>query len=212
MSAQIAASKLQSGTTQGPAPGGGDGSLGPEQMQAKFELGVATALFNWSALTLAVQNQWGGADSEGKREWFAGAIIEMFEGRRQTEIEDVEATLLQVMLDEFDVNVDDESAFDLAKQILRIRQLTLAGAFDEVDALHKSWVARKGKNSVKFQRVQDDDGDTDWDTDDDGEEGSDGDEDVDMADAPTLVSTKKEKPPPEVDEEGFTTVVGKKRR
>ena len=46
--------------------------------QANFEQGVAFALHLWPALTLSVQNNWGGADSADKRDWFAGAVVDLF--------------------------------------------------------------------------------------------------------------------------------------
>lgn len=120
--------------------------------------------------------------------------------------EDVEAVLLQVMLDEFEVNVDDDSAFEVAEQVVRVRGECLRGRFDEVDALRRRWEGKKG-NKVVFKQVEEEDGDTDWDTDDDEEGEEDG--DVEMGDAPALVRREKEEP--EVDEEGFTKVTRKKR-
>ncbi|KAI9682405.1 MAG: hypothetical protein M1817_000459 [Caeruleum heppii] len=179
-----------------------------ENAQAKFDLGVAVALFNWPALTLAVQNQWGGPDSEGKREWFAGAITDMFSERPDTDMVDVETTLLQVMLDEFEVNVEDESAYEVAEQIVRLRTSTEKGDFAEVDTMHAKWLAKKGKSAVNFQKAADEEGlDTDWDSED-----SKGDEDVDMDDGPPPLVEVKSKASAETDEDGFTKVVGKKRR
>jgi pre-rRNA-processing protein TSR2 len=145
-------------------------------IQAKFDLGVAIALFNWPALTLAVSNQWGGADSEAKREWFAGAISDMFNERPQTDLEDVETTLLQVMLDEFEVNVDDETAYDVADLIMRLRGATLKGDFTEVDSIHAAWLANKGKNPVRIQKVDGDEEDEDDDSDSGGDEEGDSNE------------------------------------
>jgi len=192
-----------------------------------------------------VQNNWGGPDSADKRDWFAGAVVELFPdvsalspaqlahktsqpqqtsqaqqaqsqsqngggsaagGGEEADQEDVEAVLLQVMLDEFEVNVDDDSAFEVAEQVVRVRGECLRGRFDEVDALRRRWEGKKG-GKVVFQEVADEDGDTDWDTDDDEEEG-----DVEMGDAPELaVQARREREEPEVDEEGFTTVTRKKR-
>lgn len=156
-----------------------------------------------------MQNQWGGSDSEAKREWFAGAVSDMFRDRPQTDLEDVETTLLQVMLDEFELNVDDETAFDVAQQIIRLRATTLKGDFTEVDSMHTAWLAKKGKNEVKIQKVERDEDadDTDWDGDEDGDEDT---EMGDAPDAPALPREKKEKAVLEVDEEGFTTVMGRK--
>jgi pre-rRNA-processing protein TSR2 len=164
-------------------------------------------------LTLAVQNQWGGPDSSDKRDWFAGAIVELFSERPDTDIEDVETMLLQVMLDEFEVNVDDESGLEVAEQIIRVRRDCGKGDFTEIAQLKERWEKKeKGGKQVEFKRVErgEDDDDTDWDSDDleeTDEEYEDG--DVGMSDAPPV---RKGKPAPEVDEDGFTKVTGKKKR
>ena len=199
--------------------------------QANFEQGVAFALHLWPALTLSVQNNWGGADSADKRDWFAGAVVDLFpdlakpkthtqQAPAQATQDDaaaddepeqfeVESVLLQVMQDEFEVNVDDDSAFETAEQIMRVRAEALRGKFDEVDALRRRFEARGGaKVTAVFTKGEDEDGDTDWDTDDDeDDEGDEG--DVEMSDAPA--APRKEKEEPQVDEDGFTTVSRKKR-
>ncbi|KAK0709748.1 Pre-rRNA-processing protein TSR2-domain-containing protein [Lasiosphaeria miniovina] len=225
----------------------------PAICQNNFEQGVAMALHLWPALTLAVQNQWGGPDSSDKRDWFAGAIVELFPDLSKAQApapnntpnvttataassttaaavpgadeepdqEEVETVLLQVMLDEFEVNVDDESAFEVAEQVMRVRAECARGKFDEVEALRRRWGGGgggsssnggDGKAKVVFKKVADQDDDTDWDTDedddDDGDD-SDGNEDVEMGDAPAAEPRKKESP--EVDEDGFTKVSRKKR-
>lgn len=118
----------------------------------------------------------------------------------------VEEFLLQVMLDEFEVNVDDDSSYEVAETVLRVRGECVRGKFDEVEALRKRWEAKKG-GKVVFKHAEDQDGETDWDTDSDDDE--DADEDVEMGDAPP--PAPKEKPQPEVDEDGFTKVTKKKR-
>lgn len=118
--------------------------------------------------------------------------------------------MLQVMLDEFEVNVDDDTAYDVAAEIVRLRGQCARGSFDEVDRLLARWQARKGEK-VHFKHGEDQDAETDWEDDDDDEDGS---EDEDMEDAPALVETaaapKKDKAPPEVDEDGFTKVTRKR--
>lgn len=165
----------------------------------------------WPALTLAVQNQWGGPDSSDKRDWFAGAIADLFSSRPDTDIEDVETVLLQVMLDEFEVNVDDGSAFEVAEQVMRLRRDCGKGEFAEVAELKQGW-EKKGKagKDVVFKKVErgEDEDDTDWDSDDLEDEDEDG--DVEMAEAPS--HQPKEKTAPEVDEDGFTKVTGRKKR
>ncbi|KAI9767387.1 MAG: hypothetical protein M1839_004529 [Geoglossum umbratile] len=185
-----------------------------DRIQAKFELGVTIALFHWPALTLAVQNEWGGAESAGKREWFAGAIVEMFEQRPQTDLEDVETTLLQVMSDEFEVNVEDDTAYQVAQVIIDIRATTSEGDFSVVDKLHSEWVAKGGKPTAIFKEVEgdDDEDDADGDSVDLEDDSEDEDGDVEMGGDPADPPKRRQNPEPEVDEDGFTKVVSKKKR
>lgn len=124
--------------------------------------------------------------------------------------------MLQVMNDEFDVNVEDGSGEEIAAKIIGLRKLTLQGDFAMVDEMYSRWQERQSKGDgggkIKFQHVtrNDDEDDTDWDSDDIEEE--DADDDVEMEDAPSMVKAPKEKVQPKVDEEGFTEVVGRKRR
>ncbi|ETS78203.1 hypothetical protein PFICI_10265 [Pestalotiopsis fici W106-1] len=202
----------------------------PELKQENFEQSVALTLHLWPALTLAVQNNWSDNSGEDVRDWFAGALVELFpsfvdianfsaklaqnkglkrpESLEEPYLEDVETRLLQIMADEFNVDVDDDSSFEIAEQIVQLRTQCTKGQFDEVDKLREKWSSGKGKKVV-MKQAPDQDQDTDWEDEDDDEDDDDG--DVDMDDAPALVAAPKEKPQPEVDEDGFTTVTRKKR-
>lgn len=128
--------------------------------------------------------------------------------------EDVEVVLLQVMQDEFDVNVEDNSEEEIAREIMNVRKETQSGNFAGVEAMRKRFLERKGKvpnvnlQVIEHQRGDDDDDEADW---SDNEDIEHGDGDVEMGDA-QQPPPAKERPPPEIDEEGFTKVVGKKRR
>jgi pre-rRNA-processing protein TSR2 len=193
-----------------------------EIRRLNFEGGVALTLALWPALTLAVQEGWGGPDSDDKRDWFAGAVAELFpelkdqppnasmkkEAPEGPDIETVETRLLQVMLDEFEVNIQDDSGFEVAEQILRLWVQCCQGRFTEVEELRSRWNARKGHKAAQmFKKGEEQDQDTDWDTEDESSE----DGDVDMDEAPPLEQVPKEKPAPEVDEDGFTKVTRRKR-
>ncbi|KAJ4298901.1 rRNA accumulation- protein [Kalmusia sp. IMI 367209] len=182
-----------------------------EQAQNKFDLGIWHTLFNWPTLTVAVQNQWGGPDSSDKRDWLAGQISELFISEPLTDSEDVEVMLLQVLEDEFGVRLEDETEVGVARDIMAIRKEVGEGDFKTVVALQERWERRKGKEvSTGSVQVVERDQEGEWDSVD---EESDEDEDVEMGDAPQLVAAPvREKPKPVVDEEGFTKVVGKKRR
>lgn len=47
-----------------------------------FEEGVSYIFHNWTALKLAVEQDWGGVESDEKREWFIDVIIDHFDKRK----------------------------------------------------------------------------------------------------------------------------------
>ena len=197
------------GPTPAPAPGGGVTlPIPPEQRQQLFDNGIWYTLALWPALTVAVQNSFGGPDSSDKRDWFAGAISTLLEEKPDTDHDDLVVFLLQVMQDEFDVMVEDESEEEIAGGILGLRKkIVLEGDRSVYEALVQRWKGR-GKMKVELQVLEGEEGDDeDW---------SDEDEDVGMGgmEAPPLVPAKekREKVLPEIDEEGFEKVVSKKKR
>ena len=88
----------------------------PEQTQ-KWELGVSLILNFWQPLTDAVVCGWGGANSSEKRDWLCGAVADMWTNDPETDDFDVETTLMGVMEDEFEVNLEDDSAFDVGDSV-----------------------------------------------------------------------------------------------
>ena len=186
----------------------------PEKIQAKFELSIVLTLHAWEDLSVAVQNQWGGPDSSEKRDWFAGAIADLIAASPDADVEYVEEFLQNVMNDEFEAVLDDGSAEEVAVKIVGLRKLALQGDFTIVDEMTRKWEERqrRGGDTIRCQHVEraEDEDDTDWDS-DDSDQDPDG-EDTEMVEAPPLVRIPKEKVPPEVDDEGFTKVVGKKKR
>jgi pre-rRNA-processing protein TSR2 len=155
-----------------------------------------------------VTNQWGGPDSASKREWFASQTIDLLNDTPDADAEWLEEFMLNVMLDEFEVNVDDESAYEVAEQILRIKKNCLKGEFAEVTEMKEKWDARRGAEDLGkvFERRERGEEEDETDGSDEGDE----DGDVDMDEAPALGRTR-EPVVPEVDEEGFTKVTKKKR-
>ena len=163
---------------------------------------------------MAVQSNWGGPTAGDKRDWLCGAISDMINERPETDAEDLEDVLGQVMNDEFDVVVDDESAVPVAAKIMEVRALVARGEFGPIQEMWETWQQKsqqKANNAAAaFKKVEakDEDQETDAEEDDDDDGGN---GDVDMGEAPALVRAPKEKAEPEVDEDGFTKVVGKKR-
>ncbi|PQE15269.1 hypothetical protein CJF31_00010636 [Rutstroemia sp. NJR-2017a BVV2] len=177
----------------------------------QFQRSITLLLFLWPSLTLAVTSQWGGPDSAGKREWFAGTLIDLLcaPENHDVDAEWIEELLLQVMEDEFEVVVDDGSAGEVAERLVRVRGECMRGEFAGVEELERRWGLKdKGKGAEGLFRKGEDQGDTSGSEDDEEEEDEEG--DVEMDEAPQLVRVK-EPVVPEVDEDGFTKVVKKKR-
>ncbi|KAJ0426533.1 Pre-rRNA-processing protein TSR2-domain-containing protein [Aspergillus carlsbadensis] len=182
----------------------------PQTASSYLDLGVTLAINAWPALTLAVASNWGGPTSSDKRDWLCGAISEMLVDRPETDAEDLEDVLVQVMNDEFDVVVDDESAGEVAERIMEVHKAVEKGEFEAVKQMWAEWEAKRGQRGsavAGFRRGEDIEQETDEEESDDNDEG-----DVDMVEAPALVRAPKERVEPEVDEDGFTKVVGKKKR
>ncbi|KAL2861296.1 Pre-rRNA-processing protein TSR2-domain-containing protein [Aspergillus pseudodeflectus] len=182
----------------------------PQTASSYLDLGVTLAINAWPALTLAVTSNWGGPTSSDKRDWLCGAISEMLVDRPETDAEDLEDVLIQVMNDEFDVVVDDESAGEVAERIMEVRKAVEKGEFEAVRQMWAEWEAKRGQRGsavAGFRRGEDVEQETDEEESDDDDEG-----DVDMGEAPALVRAPRERVEPEVDEDGFTKVVGKKKR
>jgi pre-rRNA-processing protein TSR2 len=199
--------------TSAPAPGGGvQLPPTPEKLQQTLDLSIWYTLSLWPALHVAVADSWGGPDSADKRDWFAGAISDLLTSRPETDHDDLVEFLLQVMQDEFECNVEDDSEEKVVGELLDVRRRVLVeGDVSVLGELEVRW-RNRGQIKTNIQIVENDQSvgdDEDW-------EEEDG--DVRMADAqdivPDLVPVlqKKERPGPEVDEDGFTKVVGKKKR
>ena len=75
-----------------------------EEAKANFTHSTALIIHMWSALDIAVQNEWAGPDSADIRDWLGGVIVDMFSFPtvKKVETEDVEDVLIQVLDDEFE--------------------------------------------------------------------------------------------------------------
>jgi pre-rRNA-processing protein TSR2 len=183
----------------------------PEQLQSALDHSIWYLLSLWPALHVACSSGWGGPESSDKKDWFAGAISELLTTRPETDAEDLECFLLQIMQDEFDCNVEDETECEVAGNILLVRKrLVEEGtvlAAREVEERYK----RRGSMKASTVRVEEVNQDMEEEEEEEG-----GDEDVDM-DAPQLVPSIqpkviREKPEPEIDEDGFEKVPSRRKR
>jgi len=112
------------------------------------------------------------------------------------------------MLDEFEIVVEDESAWEVAEQIFILRKECGKGDFATVSMMKERWDTR-GRRDVVAGFANKGEIEVEGSEGSEGED-EDGDTEMDMDEAPQLVRVK-EKFVPEVDEEGFMTVSKKKK-
>lgn len=165
----------------------------PEQ-QKYFELGVSTAVFLWDDLATAVANNWGGPDSEEKREWLAASIIELFDAN-EVATEDIEFRLLAAMEDEFDVTVETDTALIVADTIIKVYQQVKEKNFDFVSGLFERYQKVEPPKAVKVEENE---------TDDENDEEEDNSQQNDVEDSMDV--DVKETNEPIIDEDGFQLV------
>jgi pre-rRNA-processing protein TSR2 len=188
----------------------------PTQIAAKIDLLISVTLHNWPNLTIAIQHDPDSALAKDKRDFLAGAISDLLSSNQISEAEDLEDVLVQFLYDEFEITVDDKdySPWEASQRIMTGREKILQGDFSQVDQWYEEWVEkqRTGSGRIAVQRVDDDEAqETDWDEEDGEDEGER--KDVEMDEAPQLVEKpKREKLEPEVDEDGFTKVAGRRKK
>ncbi|XP_060678455.1 pre-rRNA-processing protein TSR2 homolog [Hemiscyllium ocellatum] len=97
-----------------------------------FTEGVRSALGAWPALQVAVENGFGGADSQQKAAWMVTAVAEYFHDNVNLEPEEVEDLLADLLYNEFDTAVEDGSLSEVAQQLHTLSTLCCRGQEAEV--------------------------------------------------------------------------------
>lgn len=123
----------------------------PKQ-QAKFELGVCMAIYKWEELTTAVENSWGGPTSADKRDWLSGVIIDLFD-EKAVDIMLIEETLLYAMVDEFDTEIDNDSALIIGDLILKLYRDCALKNYARVDELYANYQQKQALRA-RAQKVE----------------------------------------------------------
>ncbi|KAG1875416.1 Pre-rRNA-processing protein TSR2-domain-containing protein [Suillus subalutaceus] len=192
-----------------------------------FARGLLARLALWPALRIAVHQNWGGPQSAQKQRWLAGVITDEFEASipppsasltafdshqsapmhpsyalPEPDTEYIETMLLQIMDDEFEVALEDGSAFDVARDVVRL----WADAKEGKDGYVKELEIQADRMKGKMPQYEVDAGSaSDWeDSDDDNEDESGSDSENFGEVVPQLLNRAKEVP--DIDEDGFTTV------
>mmetsp|Transcript_24387 Transcript_24387/g.57944 ORF Transcript_24387/g.57944 Transcript_24387/m.57944 type:complete len:188 (-) Transcript_24387:43-606(-) len=110
--------------------------------QALFADAVRAVLQRWTALNLAVTNDWGDGRSEEKRDALFVQIISGFPaGKKAPDPTELETFLDQFMEQNFSTDADDESPYEVSCLICRLHELIMAGNIAEAQSLLANPVA-----------------------------------------------------------------------
>ena len=186
--------------------------FGDPRQQAKFELGVCMAIYKWEELTTAVENSWGGPNLADKRDWLLGVVIELFD-EKAVDLVLIEETLLYAMVDEFDTEVDNDSALIISDLIMKIYRECAMQNYARVDDLYAKFQLRQQSGSQRNRVEIGEDPNNPDDSDD-----SDGDDEIeDGTPEPAHVTNDDmdiDQGPrqPIIDEDGFELVQRRRRR
>ncbi|CAM9784524.1 unnamed protein product, partial [Chrysoparadoxa australica] len=98
------------------------------QAWSLFQQGVGSSLRQWTALTLAMENNWGGGSSQAKAERLLAELLEMFKVKKQLYRDEVEDYLLLFLDQQFHTIAEDGSPAEVAQKLLDMFQQ--CGKFD----------------------------------------------------------------------------------
>ncbi|CAG8774648.1 5273_t:CDS:2 [Cetraspora pellucida] len=121
----------------------------------QFYQAVTYVFKSWTALKLAVEMQWGGVDSEDKRDWFVDVVVEYFgKHGKGTHAEDIESILQQVMADEFSTLLEDDSAYQVSKDLIKLYAECIEGNYTSIDLLRSRHITSVNSSIASSKKVK----------------------------------------------------------
>uniref|UniRef100_A0A0E0ENB5 Pre-rRNA-processing protein TSR2 homolog n=1 Tax=Oryza meridionalis TaxID=40149 RepID=A0A0E0ENB5_9ORYZ len=189
---------------------GGGGALSAQAAAALGE-GIGLVFGRWTALQMAVENQWGGRDSRAKADHLAESILSWFANSKGKHYyEDLVDMMYDTVSESFNADFEDGSVEEVAEQLLIMHEECLQCNYSSVEKLRNS---RAQGNAVSQSRKMvvdgDDDSSDDEDDDDDGEPSM-MDNEAGSAEKMSVDEPKPSKPVPDAD--GWTTVPSRRGR
>jgi pre-rRNA-processing protein TSR2 len=170
----------------GSGPDGGRRDL-PEDLKKTFEEGCYLIFMRWTALQLAIINEWGGNDSKDKAKNLFEDVLDWFYNAKDHELSDLQDLLDETIQVDFNVQAEDDSPYMVARSLYNTYNQVANGDTSYVETLRRQFeanganqvVAESMRNSAQFLGGEEESGsDDDEDTEgDDGSEGMEIDED-----------------------------------
>lgn len=204
----------------------------PTPQQLLFAKSIMLTFELWPAMRLAVSEEWGGPDSADKRDFLLSHLCDEYGNPGpafEPDLDDLADVLEHYMVDEYEARLEDGSPDWVAGRIVGLHRVIFAPGDDfaraqaAVAELEKAYEELKGKKAT-FEQGANQDGEVDSHS-----------EDEDMRDARTMARqhggiteadrqgarvgleqdrarVESEPQQPIIDEDGFETVVSRRRR
>ncbi|KAA8536951.1 hypothetical protein F0562_029429 [Nyssa sinensis] len=135
----------------------------PAEGAGHLQEGISLLLSRWSALQMAVQNEWGGRDSCQKPQQLAVDILSWFtQSKEPLYIDDLEDMLDEFMLS-LNTEIGDGSIEEIAEKLMIMHEECLEGNYKSIESLKENIPPRVAVPHIR-QAVSDDE-----DSDDDNE-------------------------------------------
>ncbi|KAK9830416.1 hypothetical protein WJX72_011646 [[Myrmecia] bisecta] len=170
----------------------------PPEARPAFEEGVSLVLERWTALCLAIDQEWGGANSKQKAQQLYADILNWFYSNKEHYADDLEVDLEEILLSDFNCETEDGSPLEVAKQLVQFHRECLQGDFSLIERLRR--IPPAIASACVRERV-DRDGTV---LDEEGGSANREDDDMDMDQAPPAIPLEPKGPI--IDEDGFELV------
>lgn len=169
--------------------------LSPEALGC-FEEGVQLVMSRWTALNLAVENEWGGRDSKEKAEQIMEDVLYWFEITKAPCPLKLEEQLTAALDEDFHVVLEDGSSMQVAKDLVQLFEELSEGNQNLLQSLRST--TQSGANMSKMAGPNDCDS-----TSSEGDSGS----DMEIEEVQKELPSKHQgQQGPLVDDDGFTLV------
>ncbi|XP_057961086.1 pre-rRNA-processing protein TSR2-like [Malania oleifera] len=101
--------------------------------------GIDLLLLRWSALQIAVHNEWGGHNSARKSELFSSVIFSWFtQSKEPLYIDDLEDMLDENMVSLFKTEIEDGSTEEVAEKLMVMHEECLEGNYKSIEKLREA--------------------------------------------------------------------------
>mmetsp|Transcript_8090 Transcript_8090/g.8240 ORF Transcript_8090/g.8240 Transcript_8090/m.8240 type:complete len:192 (-) Transcript_8090:76-651(-) len=125
-------------------------NLIPTQYFSAFKEGLGSAFRQWTALELAVDQRWGGANSNEKAEHLINVVTNLFSTNKRVYKDDIVIILEEYMEVEFSTICEDESCAEVAELLLEMWRQCSQGDFTLVtNALGREYARHEVLNQSR---------------------------------------------------------------